>query len=73
MKKRIPVFRKDQVLDRMGALCCAIREYTANGVSIGRCWHYVGLDYVCPIHGDVRVVQEHYLATGKLTADPRRG
>lgn len=45
---------------------CAVREYTANGVSVGRCWHFVPND-MCPRHGDVSVVMEHYRETGKLT------
>lgn len=46
---------------------CAVREFTADGVSVGRCWHYVGLERTCPRHGDVSVVQDHYAATGELT------
>lgn len=50
---------------------CAVRERTADGVSVGRCWFYVGAECVCPRHGDVRKVQAHYATTGKLSEDPR--
>lgn len=45
---------------------CAIRQFTADGVSVGRCWHQVK-DGKCPSHGDVSVVQAHYARTGQLT------
>ena len=32
---------------------CAIRERTAEGVSVGRCWFYLK-DGICPRHGDVK-------------------
>lgn len=50
---------------------CAVRQYTADGVNVGRCWHYVR-DGRCPIHGDVTSVQAHYAATGKLTDERKR-
>jgi hypothetical protein len=31
----------------------AIRERTADGVSVGRCWFYLK-DGICPRHGDVK-------------------
>ncbi len=46
---------------------CAIREFTADGVSVGRCWMYCGKEAICPRHGDVRYVQDHYMRTGELT------
>jgi hypothetical protein len=48
---------------------CAIREFTADGVSVGRCCFYVGEapPYICPRHGDVTEVQRAYAETGKLT------
>ena len=45
---------------------CAVRELTADGVSVGRCMFYVR-DGQCPRHGDVRAVQAHYRETGELT------
>jgi len=33
---------------------CPVRERTADGVSVGRCWFYTGESGVCPRHGDVR-------------------
>lgn len=45
---------------------CAVRERTADGVSVGRCWFHV-VDGRCPRHGDVRAVQAEFRATGRLT------
>lgn len=50
---------------------CAIRVRTADGVSVGRCWHHVK-DGQCPRHGDVRAVQDHYARTGELTDERKR-
>jgi len=50
---------------------CAVRERTGDGVSVGRCWCYVGDKDVCPRHGDVKAVMEHYRKTGSLSEDPR--
>lgn len=47
---------------------CPIREHTADGVSVGRCWHFCERGR-CPRHGDVKEVLAHYRATGKLTND----
>ena len=49
----------------------AVRERTGDGVSVGRCWFYVGKTMVCPRHGDVRVIQDHFIKTGNLSEDPR--
>ena len=49
---------------------CPIREYTADGVSVGRCWAPL-TDGHCPRHGDVRMAQAFYRVTGRLTDDPR--
>lgn len=45
---------------------CAIRERTATGQSVGRCWHWLPDGKTCPRHGDVSAVQEHYRKTGEL-------
>lgn len=45
---------------------CAVRERTADGVSVGRCWFHV-VDGRCERHGDVRAVQAEYQKTGRLT------
>lgn len=45
---------------------CAVRERTADGMSVGRCWFHV-IDGRCPRHGDVSKVQANYRATGRLT------
>jgi hypothetical protein len=47
---------------------CAILEKTADGVPVGRCWHYL-TDGQCPRHGDVAAVQKLYVETGQLTAE----
>ena len=67
MKQRIPVFRRNQKLVPLSLHNCAVREFTADGVSVGRCMHYVGPEMKCPRHGDVREVQERHAATGELT------
>jgi len=46
---------------------CAVREFTADGEAVGRCWFSVSNDYICPRHGNVQFVQEHYADTGQLT------
>lgn len=45
---------------------CAVREYTADLKSVGRCYFQV-IDGQCPRHKDVVKVQEKYAATGRLT------
>jgi hypothetical protein len=45
---------------------CPIRERTADGVSVGRCWHHCPKD-VCPRHGDVHSALQRYRETGELT------
>ena len=50
---------------------CAIREFTGDCVSVGRCWYYVGDNFICPRHGDVRLVQEYFALTHQLTDDPK--
>ena len=45
---------------------CAVRERTADGVSVGRCYHHI-VNGRCPRHGDVVEVQKLYVETGKLT------
>lgn len=45
---------------------CAVRERTADGDSVGRCWFNVVAGR-CPRHGDVTSVQATYATTGRLT------
>lgn len=45
---------------------CAVRERTADGVSVGRCFHH-SPGGICPRHGDVSAVQRRFAETGKLT------
>lgn len=56
-------------------MLCAIREFTADGVNVGRCYHFVGRGTVrtCPRHGNVTEVQRRYRETGKLTDDNPKG
>lgn len=32
---------------------CPVRQHTADGAYVGRCWHST-YDSVCPLHGQVR-------------------
>lgn len=48
---------------------CAVLTVTADGLSVGRCYHYLHDGVTCPVHGDVRSVQERYSSTGKLTKE----
>jgi hypothetical protein len=50
----------------LNIVACAVREYTADLVSVGRCWFNVQ-DGKCPRHGDVREVQRKFVETGRLT------
>lgn len=45
---------------------CPIRERTADGKSVGRCWHFVGRDgdRLCERHGDVTAQVAAFLRTG---------
>ena len=47
---------------------CPIREYTADGVSVGRCWMWLGGTKFCLRHGNVTEAVQH---SGELTDDPR--
>ncbi len=47
---------------------CPIREHTADGVNVGRCFFHCPND-VCPRHGDVSEALELYRTTGSLTND----
>ena len=52
-------------------VCCPIREFTADGVNVGRCWFHLSGGKTCPRHGNVSEAVERYKATGKLTDDSR--
>lgn len=58
-------------MKQMAVNNCAVREFTGDGVSVGRCWHSLR-DGKCPRHGDVQAVQAHYERTGELTNERRR-
>lgn len=49
---------------------CPIRERTADGFSVGRCWMKL-TNQVCPRHGDVTKAVEVYKQGGGLSEDPR--
>jgi len=49
---------------------CAVRQRDGDGNSLGRCSYYSEND-ICPCHGDVREVMEHYRKTGELGEEPR--
>lgn len=51
---------------------CPIRERTADGVYVGRCWMWL-TDRKCPRHGDVSAEVEHYLKTGRLSNEKAFG
>ena len=48
---------------------CPIRERTADGQSVGRCWYRLSGEngMICERHGDVSKAVQTYIATGKLT------
>lgn len=50
---------------------CAVRERTADGVSVGRCWFALN-DETCPRHGDVSEVMKVFRTTGRLSEEPKR-
>ena len=54
---------------------CAVREKTADGVSVGRCWFFTSIDengvLNCHRHGDVTEIQKQFTLTGELGKDPR--
>lgn len=51
---------------------CAIRERTADGVSVDRCFFHLSETDTCPRHGDVKSEMERFRETGELQEDPRR-
>jgi hypothetical protein len=51
---------------------CPIRQFTADNVSVGRCWHWLGDNRTCPIHGDVSLEVERYIRDGSLTDESTR-
>ena len=53
----------------IGPKNCAINEMTGDNKTVGRCWFFVGEEDVCPRHGSVKKVMEHYRETGKLTLE----
>jgi hypothetical protein len=51
--------------------CCAVRERTADGTNVGRCWFWLDEKDICPRHGDVSELMKIFRETGKLQEDPR--
>ncbi len=54
----------DHALTHLGN--CPVNERTADGRSVGRCWHWC-IEGQCPRHGDVSSALRLYSQTGKLT------
>lgn len=52
---------------------CPIREVTADGVSVGRCYFHLPDGKTCERHGDVSWEVEHHKKTGLLTREDKRG
>lgn len=46
-----------------------IREFTADGHPVGRCWFHLPDGKTCPRHGDVGEAVKTFEETGKLTND----
>ena len=46
---------------------CAIMERTGDGVKVGRCWYFVGENFICPRHGDVKEVQRRWTEKQDMT------
>lgn len=46
---------------------CPIRERTADGISVGRCYYYLPDGSTCPRHGIVSEAVQVFENTGKLT------
>lgn len=59
----------DEIIERAKALSanCPIREKTADGNFVGRCWHHLKDGKTCPRHGNVSKEIIHYDKTGELT------
>lgn len=51
--------------------CCAVRERTADGTNVGRCWFRLDEKDICPRHGNVSELMKIFRETGKLQEDPR--
>ena len=60
------------VPERSESVNCPIREFTADGISAGRCWSYL-VGEICPRHGDVRKAVERFVATKQLTDEYELG
>lgn len=45
---------------------CPVIERTADGRSVGRCFHWLGDDGRCERHGDVTLYRERHQRTGRL-------
>ena len=48
---------------------CPIREQTADGTCVGRCWFHLLDGKTCPRHGDVGPEVERFETTGKTTLE----
>jgi len=48
---------------------CPIRERTGDGISVGRCWFYIGAKMICPRHGNVSKAIKLFVETGDLVEE----
>lgn len=48
---------------------CPIREQTADGICVGRCWYFMSDGHTCPLHGDVQPEIDAYRETGVTTLE----
>ena len=51
---RAPFFERETIVN------CPIREQTADGTVVGRCWFHLPDGKTCPRHGDVSEEVERY-------------
>lgn len=49
---------------------CPIREFTADGECVGRCWFFLPDGKTCERHGDVSKSVGKFEKTGELTDEP---
>lgn len=58
---------KNKLAEYEEKIPCPVREKTADGNSVGRCWLSVGRDNLCIRHGDVTDAVQVYKELGQLT------
>jgi hypothetical protein len=48
---------------------CPIIEQTGDGTRVGRCWHFLEGNHICPRHGDVSAEVDKFLKEGTCTLE----